>query len=424
MGAPMYEWKEELDGLGRAYPVCTTVLSSDKSKVYTDDDKKALDEKVEIEREAGRTTGKEAERLRGALSDHAKQQRYRNIEAAQALTLIETTVTGDLWARFKPIIKINKQHTEAALDAILGFIFDTFAGQPTDIREAVISKFDEIGFAETAAELSLVQTQFRAVDAATKDWLTYYDVDVQNYVLLDANYPPLTDDYKLRCFASLLGNPLQRFKDVVERAISDNDDFLETLDALDLLLRSSVVSRVPDSSSSSSTSASAAVHIAQPASAPAPAQPHVASGTGGGQVARPAMLAGHSDEHVRDREQAAFAAGQLYNAAIKRPAPAPAAPFEAPKVARIEPAPAPGYGGGGGGGYGGGGYGQPHAPPPPLPPAPAPPHPHGPAGCPHWDGFRCDFESKKRQSCRNAAYHPPGRSTYERPYVPRPQGGF
>ena len=140
------------------------------------------------------------------------------------------------------------------------------------------------------------------------------------------------------------------------------------------------------------------------------------------------MLAGHSDEHVRDREQAAFAAGQLYNAANKRPAPAPAAPYEAPKVARIEPAPAPGYGygyggGGGGGGYGGGGYGQPHAPPPPLPPAPAPLHPHGPAGCPHWDGWRCDFEQKKQRQCRNAASHTQGRSTYERPYVPRPQGG-
>ena len=143
MGGPMYEWKEELDGLGRAYPVCTTVLSSDKSKVYTDEDKTALDEKVEIERLAGRTTGKEAERLRGALTDHAKQQRYRNIEAAQALTLIESTVTADLWARLKPRIKKAKQHTEAAHDDILNFIFDTFSGQPTDIRDAVIAKFDE-----------------------------------------------------------------------------------------------------------------------------------------------------------------------------------------------------------------------------------------------------------------------------------------
>ena len=156
MGAPMYEWKEELDGLGRSYPVCTTVLSSDKTKVYTDADKKALDEKVAVERQAGRTTGKEAERLRAALTYHAKQQRHRNDEAAQALTLIQATVTGDLWARVKPFITSNKQHTEAALDAILGFIFDTFAGQPTDIRDAVIAKFDEIGYAETAAELSLV----------------------------------------------------------------------------------------------------------------------------------------------------------------------------------------------------------------------------------------------------------------------------
>ena len=105
MGAPMYEWKEELDGMGRSFPVCTTVLSSDKSKVYTDADKTALDTKIEVERQAGRTTGKEAERLRAALTYQGKMQDKRNEQSAQALTLIEATVTRDLWARFKPIIK-------------------------------------------------------------------------------------------------------------------------------------------------------------------------------------------------------------------------------------------------------------------------------------------------------------------------------
>ena len=431
-GAPLFEFKKQLDTLGRGYPACTAVLASNKSKIFKSQDVVAIEAKLKAETDARGPATKEASRLRGDLFYKEKEQGKRNEMAAQALSLIESLVTRPLFARFQPLIDAAKADTEQALDSILDLMFDEFAGEPSAIREAVIAKFHAIGYAETPAELSAVITQFKAVDAHTGDWLRYYDTDDGDYAVLDPNNPPLTNDFKLRRFAALLGPDLQRFKTVVETAIDNGDDLLPTLDGLGRLLRATVRSLVPSSSSSSSSSASssasgAAVHVAPPvnfAAAPPPAPPHVATGAGGGQARQQAMLAAHSDEQVWDLQQAAFAAGQVY-ADKKRPAPAPAAPYEAPKMARIEQQPGSGYGGGGGGGSGGGG-GQHHAPPPPLPPAPAPPHPYGPAGCPHWDGFRCDFESKKRLQCRNAASHVQGRSTYDRPYVPqqRPPGGF
>ena len=111
-GAPLFEFKKQLDTLGRGYPACTAVLASNKSKIFKPQDVVAIEAKLQAEIDARGPATKEASRLRGDLTYKNKEQEKRNEMAAQALHLIGSLVTRPLFARFQPLIDAAKADTE------------------------------------------------------------------------------------------------------------------------------------------------------------------------------------------------------------------------------------------------------------------------------------------------------------------------